>query len=220
MRYHHSKNHNDSPAGYLRGPAAESGLVRLSFTAPPEASFNDVQADALVISPDGAKLVFTARNAEGNCLLWVRSLDSSDAKPLPGTDDAIGPFWSPDSRSVAFVSRGKLKRVDLAGGNIQQLCDAPRLTGGTWNAQGVILFGPDYQSSLSGAPRPHRRHQTFRRPADIAPPSSPLSAVSGSPPRRMARTRPTRTWWTGSWQAYPGPVSEASDECLSRRPMN
>jgi hypothetical protein len=149
VRYHHSKNHNDSPAGYLRGPAAESGLVRLSFTAPPEASFNDVQADALVISPDGAKLVFTARNAEGNCLLWVRSLDSSDAKPLPGTDDAIGPFWSPDSRSVAFVSRGKLKRVDLAGGNIQQLCDAPRLTGGTWNAQGVILFGPDYQSSLS-----------------------------------------------------------------------
>jgi hypothetical protein len=63
---------------------------------------------------------------------------------------------------VAFVSRGKLKRVDLAGGNIQQLCDAPRLTGGTWNAQGVILFGPDYQRGVILAPQVGLEPTTLR----------------------------------------------------------
>ncbi len=133
---------------YVRRPAEKSGPVRLSFTAPPETSFNDVRSDEIVISPDGRSIAFTARDRDGRTLLWVRALESLEAKQLPGTDDPLWPFWSPDSRSLGFGSHGKLKRVDLAGGPTVELCDAPRLTGGTWNSEGTILFGADYGSAL------------------------------------------------------------------------
>ena len=58
------------------------------------------------------------------------------------------PFWSPDSRSVAFGSQGKLQRVDLAGGRPTPLADAPRLNGGTWSRDGVLLFSPDYNAGI------------------------------------------------------------------------
>ncbi len=137
---------------YSRNPVAVSSPVRLSFTAPPEASFDEVQQDDIVISPDGRSVAFTAWDREGHHLLWTRSLDSSDAKPLPGTDDTFMPFWSPDSRSLGFGAHGKLKRLDLAEGTVIDLCDAPRLTGGTWNTDGVILFSPDYRSAIYRVP--------------------------------------------------------------------
>jgi Tol biopolymer transport system component len=137
---------------YIRRPAEESGPVRLSFTAPSDASFNDVRMDEFVISPDGRTVAFTARDRDGRTLLWVRALESAEAKPLPGTDDPLWPFWSPDSRSLAFGSRGKLKRVDLARGTTLELCEAPRLTGGAWNSEGTILFAPDYTGALYRIP--------------------------------------------------------------------
>jgi serine/threonine protein kinase len=137
---------------YIHRQAEESGPVRLSFTAPSEASFNDVRSDEIVISPDGRSIAFTARDRNGRNLLWVRTLESAEAKPLPGTDDPLWPFWSPDSRSLGLGSHGKLKRVDLAGGPTLELCDAPRLTGGTWNNEGTILFGADYNSALQRIP--------------------------------------------------------------------
>lgn len=145
---------------YFNRPLSDTRAVRLSFTAPPNLAFNDTQADYVVVSPDGQKIAFTATTAEGKTQLWVRSLDSLDAKPLPGSDDAIEPFWSPDSRSVAFGSQGKLKRFDLAGGAAQILCDAARMTGGAWNSKGVIIFGSDFGSALfqvsaaGGEPKP------------------------------------------------------------------
>jgi serine/threonine protein kinase len=138
---------------YLRASAAQSVPVRLSFTAPPGVFFNDEESDHLAVSPDGKKLAFTARNMDGKNLIWVRSLDSSEVTPLNRTDDVIYDlFWSPDSRSIAYTSRGKLKRVDLADGNNRELCDAPRLVGGSWSKQDVILFAPDYNSALLEVP--------------------------------------------------------------------
>jgi serine/threonine protein kinase len=122
--------------------------VRLSFNPPPELAFNDRQPDAAVISPDGQKIAFTATSADGKCMLYVRHLDSSEVKLLPGSENALEPFWSPDSRSIAYGSNGKLKRSDLSGGSGQALCDAARLVGGTWSKDGVILFTPDYGRSF------------------------------------------------------------------------
>jgi Tol biopolymer transport system component len=73
-------------------------------------------------------------------LIWIRPLDSLDARPLPGTEGVIRPFWSPDSQLVAFVAGGKLKKVDIAGGPPQTLGDAPNGADGSWSSQGVILF--------------------------------------------------------------------------------
>ncbi len=132
--------------------AAPPQSARLSFVPPAGISFNDSQPDSLVISPDGKKLVFTATAGAGKWQLWVRPIDSTDAQALPGTEGAIEPFWSPDSRSIAFGSQGKLSRVDLSGGTSQILCDAGRLTGGSWGTKGVILFVPDYRTGIFQVP--------------------------------------------------------------------
>jgi len=98
-------------------------------------------AGGSVISPDGRTLAFVAVDAKGETLLHVRPLDSLQARALAGTAEAGRPFWSPDSKSLAFVSTGKLKRIDVAGGATTTLCDARVGRGGTWNEDGVILFG-------------------------------------------------------------------------------
>src|SRR2546425_798602 len=146
---------------YFNRSEANTRATRLSFNPPPELAFNDTLPDAAVISPDGQKIAFTATSADGKNMLYVRNLDSPEAKVLPGSDHALEPFWSPDSRSIAFGSQGKLKRSDLAGGgNAQVLCDAARLVGGTWNKNGIIVFTPDYRTALlqvsaqGGEPKP------------------------------------------------------------------
>jgi len=145
---------------YFNRSVSDTGAVRLAFTPPPELAFNDTLPDWAVISPDGQKLAFTATSADGKNMLYVRDLASSEVKLVPGSENALNPFWSPDSRSVAFGSRGKLKRSDLTGANAQVLCDATRPVGGTWNRDGIIVFCPDFGSVLlqvsaqGGEPKP------------------------------------------------------------------
>jgi len=93
------------------------------------------------VSPDGRKVAFVA-SAAGNTMLYVRPIDSVSAQPLPGTEGALQPFWSPDSRYIGFgVSGSKLKKIDTAGGAPQILCDlSSAFLGGTWNSEGTILF--------------------------------------------------------------------------------
>ncbi|MGA9883918.1 MAG: protein kinase [Candidatus Acidiferrales bacterium] len=96
------------------------------------------------ISPDGRQLAYAATGSDDISRLWVRPLDSLEARPLPGTETSVFPpfFWSPDSRYVAFGADGKLKTVDVASGTVETLCDAPGLVvGGSWNRDGVIIFG-------------------------------------------------------------------------------
>jgi Tol biopolymer transport system component len=97
----------------------------------------------LSVSPDGRRFVFAARGGSSNTsfALFLRSLDSVEATPLPGTENAVLPFWSPDSRSIGFGAQGKLKRIDVTGGLPQNICDVANFTGGTWNAEGTIVFG-------------------------------------------------------------------------------
>jgi Tol biopolymer transport system component len=72
-----------------------------------------------VVSPDETRLAFTAIDHDGSIKLWTRSLKASDATAIPGTDGAASPFWSPDGRSLGFFAGGKLKTVELNGGNVQ-----------------------------------------------------------------------------------------------------
>lgn len=132
---------------YFDEGSSAADAVRLSFEPPPDISFNDVQPDFAVISPDGQKIAFSA-TAGGKNMLYLRELDSTEVKVLPGSDNPIEPFWSPDSRSVAYGSNGKLKRSDLTGGNAQMLCDAARMVGGSWSKDGTIIFVPDYRTRL------------------------------------------------------------------------
>ena len=134
------RNRNSSP------PARP---VRLVFDPPANLSFDGGLADSIAVSPDGRSLVFTGRSPDGQRQLWTQALDSGETKALPGTEDPLMPFWSPDGRSIGFGSKGKLRRVDLAGGRPQVIANAPRLNGGAWNRDGTILFVPDFNSGVA-----------------------------------------------------------------------
>ena len=82
-------------------------------------------------------------------MLWVRSLDSLQAQPLAGTEDATYPFWSPDGRSLGFFADRKLKKIQASGGTAQTLCDAIDGRGASWGAEGVIVFSPAPFGGLS-----------------------------------------------------------------------
>src|SRR5262249_28162656 len=81
----------------------------------------------------------------GKRRLWIRALDSLEVRPLLGSEIAsvATPFWSPDSRYIAFAADGKLKKIALAGGPPMILCDIPQggAPGGAWNQDDIILFG-------------------------------------------------------------------------------
>ncbi|HEX4945179.1 MAG TPA: protein kinase [Blastocatellia bacterium] len=124
---------------YVRRPALEAEPMRL-FINPPEKA---TTFDWPVIAPDGRTLAFLA-SVEGKRQLWVRPLNDTKAKSLGEVDHPSAgapPFWSPDSRFIAFVNEGKLNKLALAGGAVEPLCEVSDFRGGTWNQEGVILFG-------------------------------------------------------------------------------
>jgi Tol biopolymer transport system component/DNA-binding winged helix-turn-helix (wHTH) protein len=125
----------------LRDSDSASGVtgpeMRLEIVTPATADPTSIS-----ISPDGLKVVFVAIS-EGRSQLRLRSLDSGAERSLPGTDNALFPFWSPNSRSLGFFADGALKRIDIDGGMPRMLADAPAGRGGTWNKDDVILFTPN-----------------------------------------------------------------------------
>jgi Tol biopolymer transport system component len=119
-----------------RDGAAPPSRMRFAIAPPAEASFQGMPA----ISPDGRKLAFVATTADGRDFLYLRPLDSLDARRLEGTDGASYPFWSPDGRSIAFFAQGKLAKIDASGGSPSILCAAPNPRGGSWGSRGTIVF--------------------------------------------------------------------------------
>ena len=103
------------------------------------------------LSPDGRNLAFVANNG-GPDQVWVRALDALEARPLAGTNGATYPFWSPDGAYLGFFADGKLKKIAMAGGPPQTLCEANSGRGGTWNRDGVILFSPSPASPILRVP--------------------------------------------------------------------
>jgi Tol biopolymer transport system component/predicted Ser/Thr protein kinase len=140
--------------GFLRRSPAESFRMRLFLLSPEKTDFEVTGANcgSLTVSPDGRRVTFAAKGSDGKVVLWLRSLDDLTARPIPGTEGATFPFWSPDSRFLAFFADGKLQKVDVSGAPPLTLCDAPQGRSGGWNRDGVILFSPDTTTGISRVP--------------------------------------------------------------------
>jgi eukaryotic-like serine/threonine-protein kinase len=120
---------------------------RAELVAPPDLRVAGVNAGAIALSPDGQRLAFVTAD-EPQTGLAVRDLGTGETKRLPGTEDATFPFWSPDSRWLAFFAEGHLKKVEATGGPVQVLCDAHAGRGGSWSRGDTIVFAPDITGPL------------------------------------------------------------------------
>jgi serine/threonine protein kinase/Tol biopolymer transport system component len=130
---------------YLRKTETPATAMRFALPAPEQATFGD----SIALSPNGRQVVFTARGLSGEDSLWIRSIDAMDARQLQGTAGAAFPFWSPDSRFIAFFALGKLRKIEASGGMAQILADASTdIRGGSWSKDNVILFTRDTSSPL------------------------------------------------------------------------
>ncbi len=123
------------------------------FSAPLPFAARDV-----AVSPNGHTVAIVGhRDSDRNSVIWIYEPGTQDATSLPNTEAASFPFWSADGQWLGFFADGKLKKLSLAGGPAQTLCDAPTGRGGTWSKDGVILFTPSgylgvglYRISASG----------------------------------------------------------------------
>ena len=160
---------------YFQRAPEETQSVRF-FVSPPETwtlarqlAATGAPAAPLAVSPDGRRIAFAATSADGKSLLWIRSLDTLTAQALAGTEGALRPFWSPDSRFLGFFADGKLKKIEVSGGPPITLCDASGGGGGAWSRDGVIVFSPTPFSALEkvsasgGTPAP----ATKLSPSDV-----------------------------------------------------
>lgn len=135
---------------FLFRSAQPARTMRTVINPPPKNSINLMGdfAGPPVLSPDGTSLAFAASDPNGKTMLWVRPMDSLEARMLPDTDGAIFPFWSPDGTSLGFFADNKLKIIDLNSSSAQVIADAPFGRGGAWSQDGVILFSPNTQAPL------------------------------------------------------------------------
>lgn len=140
--------------GRSRGAPANQPTTRFEITAPDGQTFVNTPA----VSPDGRQMVFVAvpknqqtqgASGAGAPRLWLRRFDRDDARVLGGTDGAQFPFWSPDSRSIAFFADGKLKRINADTDVAVTIADAPSGRGGVWNSDDQIVFAPTASGGLS-----------------------------------------------------------------------
>ena len=122
---------------HFRETPAEKPLYRFVVPLPQDAGLH-----TLSLSPDGRHVAIAMGQQRGTRRLWVHSLETGEQREMPGTGEAQYPFWSPDSRYIGFFAEGKLKKIALAGGPPQSLCDAADGRGGSWNRGGVIIFAP------------------------------------------------------------------------------
>jgi serine/threonine protein kinase/Tol biopolymer transport system component len=122
-------------------PTAPRPVSRFSIDLPPETQLGTgVGSLGMAASPDGSRLAYVATQG-GTQQLYLRAMDSLEARPIPDTEGASNPFFSPDGQWVGFFAGGKLKKVSISGGTAITLCDAGAALGASWGRQGTIVFG-------------------------------------------------------------------------------
>ncbi len=128
-------------------PSPPRPVSRTVITLPPGQRLAGLDQPAVALSPDGTHLAYVAVQG-GTQQLYLRAMDSLEARPILGTEGAVGPFFSPDGQWLGFFASTKLKKISLSGGAAQTLGDATLAHGESWSNQGTIAFSPATASFL------------------------------------------------------------------------
>src|SRR5438309_3309508 len=112
-------------------------VARFGVVLPKDQQLDIQDYAAIAISPDGSRFVYKASGR-----LYLRKMENIEAEPIPGTENAVNPFFSPDGRWLGFFAGGKLKKIPLSGGSAVILADAQANRGATWTKNGTIIFTP------------------------------------------------------------------------------
>ncbi|HJS57145.1 MAG TPA: protein kinase, partial [Vicinamibacteria bacterium] len=150
-------------AALVSSRAPAPAAFRASLPPPPGTALVPYDELGLALTSDGRSLAFVALARDGSKQIWVRDFSAPAARPIPETQGAWYPFWSPDGRYLGFFADGKLKKVDVRGGSPQVLAEAPSGRGGSWSKDDVILFAPTLYAPIQsiaasgGAPTPVTR---------------------------------------------------------------
>jgi serine/threonine protein kinase len=164
-----------APTGHSESPLSASRPVKRVTIKLPDAEplalakFGPlgIGRTAVALSPDGSLLVYVAER-NGKSQLYLRALDQFDARPIPGTEGAYSPFFSPDGRSLGFFAESKLKRVSLEGGEPVTLCEARIPHGASWGPDGTIVFADSEGYNLSRVSGSGSRSETLSVAEDRA----------------------------------------------------
>jgi serine/threonine-protein kinase len=129
-------------------PIISGPVSRIAITLPPGQPLAGLDIGlAVALSPDGTRLAYAARQGDKQ-QLYLRPLAGLEAKPIPGTEGAIQPFFSPDGQWLGFFADGKLKKISVSGGTSISLGDGADPRGASWGSQGMIIFVPTRNSAL------------------------------------------------------------------------
>jgi serine/threonine-protein kinase len=142
-----------------RAVPGTSGATATRLMMPLSVPLSDSPLPSLAISPDATRVVYVG-SVKGTTKLYLRAMNNIESEPLPGTDGALGPFFSPDGAAVGFFASGKLRLLSLADRAVTTLCDAPDGRGGSWGSDNRIVFAPGTHtglfqiSAIGGKPEP------------------------------------------------------------------
>ena len=170
-------------------PTPPQPVTRMVVNLPPGQQLAGLsKGPAVALTPDGTHLAYVAREG-GTQRIYLRAMNSLESKPIPDTEGAANPFFSPDGQWLGFFASGKLKKVSLNGGGALTLADAVEPGGASWSSQGTIFFGAASTSPLKqvpdtgGVPQPLtsiQRGEGGHRWPDVMPGGKAVLFVAGA----------------------------------------
>ena len=140
--------------------------IKATILPPPSATLDNQEGSNIAISPDGKFIAFVAVDSSGNIKLWVRPVNSLAARPVADVTNSVYPFWSPDSKYIAYFANQRLMKLSLDDGISVALCNAESGRGGSWSKNGVIVFSPTPESGLFEIPETGGEPRELLKPTD------------------------------------------------------
>jgi eukaryotic-like serine/threonine-protein kinase len=148
-----------------RGSDAKPAIVRFVIPTPANTQIDLFALVSVAISPDGQSLAYVVKATDGTSRMYLRRMNEFDSKPVPGTESAASPFFSPDGQWIGFFTADRIKKVAVEGGAVSDVANVmPGGQGATWGTDGYIYYNRYWTEGLSRVPQNGGKAETFTSP--------------------------------------------------------